>query len=1538
MSTPKIANEAQQLAYEDWAPEQLIKGYPSFNDCIVQKVFTNDGSEQGVRGYALRNRAGDEFIIWRGSDPPTSDLPDWKSNLSGVGYSQWEDVQDDVMKYLGERAESARSITFVGHSLGGAISQYNVYDFIEKYPGMGGKVSLFTFDAPGGQLALQDEKGSDYNPSLLSGIKGTHFWHPDDLVPRIGGAHLGPETKRVPDPNPNHDGIGGAHTGTKHTETSLSEAKSAKPDYYQNFDAQRDGDTSSIELLNASGKLVSGGRPTLEEALRFRSAVQNFKDTFNHPDDARFLKDLALGVEAEAKNLIGDKPSDVKAALEGAARDAINKVSGIVEKVAQTSAEAAGAIIKNTAQGLAAAGAGGKALLGYFADSLDKGLAVLGATASNFSEAIRAQLIRLIDPIVLDLDGNGIELTGRLDRSIYFDMDGDGIKERTGWVSPKDGLLAIDENNNGRIDNINELIGDLGRSGFTELSAYDLNKDKLINASDAVFAKLRVWVDANSNAITDAGELKNLPSLNIKSIDLNYTLVDFTAEGNKIHEKSEFQYTNGVTGLAADIWFDVDNVATNSAVSLTGNLTIDGLPDIRGRGDVGSLRSAMSKDGALTTLVSGFVTKTAGNLGNARSEVEQILYRWAGVQSVNPASRGIFFDGRKLAALEAFTGTDFLVEGVTNPTQQAVSNLTAAWNGLVDGVMARLLMGGPVGKALTETIAYLPEIDRLLTTKKPAEMLAGLKAAAPAGDSLAVAGYWAAVLPLARETYRDVGGNPASPELNGAITAALADTGLAPFADLLRGGIVSQDTTSDVLRKQGIFRLTSGNDSLWLGDGRRAVYAGDGHDIVALAEHQRETQLLGGGAGNDQLYTGSANDWLDGGTGVDTVAGGEGNDTYVVDHAGDVVVEEAGEGEDHVRSSIAYNLGAHLEHLTLLGSAPRGTGNDGANHLIGNSAANRLEGLAGNDTLDGGAGNDTMLGGVGRDYYRVDSIGDVVIETGSDEDTVESTLNYLLGARLENLRLTGTTALSATGNELNNKLYGNSLANVLDGGAGRDEMYGGAGNDTYVVDQANDHVGEDNNAGVDLVRSSSGYDLLDNVEDLILTGLENVRGKGNALANRITGNTGHNTIDGGAGADTMTGGAGDDYYSVENVGDAVSESVNAGIDQVMTSLAAYTLGVNVERLRLYIGNWEDSAQRNGTGNVLHNEIVGNAGNNRLLGLDGNDTLHGSGGADSLYGGDGDDSLDGGAGVDRMEGGAGNDTYVVDQVTDVLVETAGAGTDTVESSVSWMLGANFENLTLTNGSGWSVPAIDGQGNASNNRLVGNSANNALDGGLGVDTMMGGRGNDTYTVDNGGDVVFELYNVGIDEVRSSIGYTLGAFVENLTLTGSSNVNATGNVLGNVIKGNAAANRLTGMVGNDSLSGESGHDTLTGCADLAGGGRSEKDTLTGGLGKDVFALGSAAGVFYDDGIAASNGREDYALITDFTVGEDSLRLRGAAKDYFLGASGEFWNEPGRGLYRDTNTNSSLDGSDELIAIVRSGNSTELTAANTIKTATFV
>jgi Ca2+-binding RTX toxin-like protein len=416
----------------------------------------------------------------------------------------------------------------------------------------------------------------------------------------------------------------------------------------------------------------------------------------------------------------------------------------------------------------------------------------------------------------------------------------------------------------------------------------------------------------------------------------------------------------------------------------------------------------------------------------------------------------------------------------------------------------------------------------------------------------------------------------------------------------------------------------------------------------------------------------------------------------------------------------------------------------------------------------------------------VDAAGDVVVEDANEgTDTVQSSISYILGSDVENLTLTGTADIDATGNAANNVLTGNAGNNLLDGGAGDDTMIGGAGDDTYVVDAAGDVVTEGTNAGTDTVLSSISYTLGSNVENLTLTGSDDINATGNTLANTLTGNSGANVLSGGTGDDTMIGGAGDDTYVVNAAGDTVVEAFNEDTDTVQSSVS-YTLSANVENLTL-----TGTSGINATGNELDNILTGNTGSN---------------------------ILSGGAGNDTMIGGVGNDTYVVDAVGDVVTELSGQGTDTVQSSISYVLGANLENLTLT-----GTDNIDATGNAANNTLTGNAGNNVLDGGAGSDTMAGGAGDDTYVVDSVSDTVTEGTNAGIDTVMSALSYTLGSNVENLTLTGTGDLNATGNTLDNTLVGNSGNNTLSGGTGNDAMSGGAGDDIYI--VDAAG------DTVTEG-----------------------------------------------------------------------------------------------------------
>jgi Ca2+-binding RTX toxin-like protein len=649
-----------------------------------------------------------------------------------------------------------------------------------------------------------------------------------------------------------------------------------------------------------------------------------------------------------------------------------------------------------------------------------------------------------------------------------------------------------------------------------------------------------------------------------------------------------------------------------------------------------------------------------------------------------------------------------------------------------------------------------------------------------------------------------------------------------------------------------------------------------------------EVNILSGAAGNDTL---------DGGAGADALAGGTDNDTYVVDNSGDVVTEAQAAGTDTVQSSVTHTLAANVEHLILIGAAAiNGIGNSLANHITGNSAANLLNGSSGADTLIGGAGNDT---------YVIDSSSDVVTEVlAAGTDTVQSSVTHTLAANLENLTLTGTTAINGTGNSLANILTGNTATNILNGGLGADTLTGGLGNDTYVVDSTGDLITELAGAGNDTIQSATTYSLLDtdgagsnggNVEHLALTGTAAINGTGNSLANSLTGNSGANTLAGGDGNDTLNGGTGNDVLSGGNGTDTASFAGNlVGVQVSLTFTTSQDTGAGIDTL---------SAIENLTGSSYDDTLIGNSLAN---------------------------VIDGGAGLDLLMGGLGNDTYIVDSLGDVVSEEANEGTDTVQAKVSYKLGDNVENIVLL-GTGNLSALGNGlantlTGNAGSNllngssgsdtvsysnasgtvtaslatntatgygsdtfigienltggnygdTLTGNSLANVLDGGAGNDTMTGGDGSDTYYLRDTGDVVSETNATassgGTDTVYSYLAtHTLGSNVENGRILSTGAANLTGNSLANVLYAGAGNNTLDGGTGTDAVSyayglagttgvtvslavsgaqttGGSGSDTLVAIENLTGSayadnltGNALANTLNGGAGNDVLTGGA-------------------------------------------------------------------------------------------------
>ena len=517
-----------------------------------------------------------------------------------------------------------------------------------------------------------------------------------------------------------------------------------------------------------------------------------------------------------------------------------------------------------------------------------------------------------------------------------------------------------------------------------------------------------------------------------------------------------------------------------------------------------------------------------------------------------------------------------------------------------------------------------------------------------------------------------------------------------------------------------------------------------------------------------------------------------------------ILVHDQSGGVDGTAIPEVVNAGLIAARIAIdVQFAPFGFHLDNSGHIYGLvNLGGEVDTATNTGTIDG----DINLGAANDTYDGHSGVQNGIIHAGDGNDSVTG----------------GKLVDTLYGDLGHDTLIGNAGNDFLEGGYGDDVMDGGLGVDIASYDEAN-YFGVNVNLGITVAQNTvgAGWDTLTGIENLIGSNLDDQL-TGNSTANSLYGLDGNDLLDGGAGADKLYGGLGNDTFVVDDINDIISEYSGEGTDLAQASVT-YTLRSGIENLTL-----TGVAAIDGTGNAVANFIRGNGAANTLDGGNGNDTLYGNAGNDTLIGGSGNDLLQGNTGNDNMAGGIGNDIYYVDALGDVVTENAGEGTDVVRSSITYTLGADVEDLTLLG------TAANATGNGLNNNIHGSDIANLIDGGAGSDQMYGLDGDDTYVVDDGGDRVFETVTGGADTVLASITFKLGSGVENVTLTGASSIDATGNSLANVLIGNAGSNELVGQTGNDALTGNDGNDILNG-----GEGA---DAMTGGTGNDTYYVDNA------------------------------------------------------------------------------------------------
>ncbi|TXH98756.1 MAG: hypothetical protein E6Q73_11540 [Pseudorhodobacter sp.] len=563
--------------------------------------------------------------------------------------------------------------------------------------------------------------------------------------------------------------------------------------------------------------------------------------------------------------------------------------------------------------------------------------------------------------------------------------------------------------------------------------------------------------------------------------------------------------------------------------------------------------------------------------------------------------------------------------------------------------------------------------------------------------------------------------------------------------------------------------------------------------------------LIFGNDGDDTIFGSEGNDTLDGGTGDDSLIGGLGDDVFMLtDSLAGHDTFLGGSGQDELRLEsggpialqwLVVGTGAGIEALNLNGVGLAGTaagdlfdlsgilgysadnaidlgqgddtfrGTQGGDQVSGSAGNDSLSGNGGNDWISGGAGNDTLSGGTGDDSLAL----------GSDQPGLDS---FSGGTGLDRLRIDQALTLLP-------RLILNATASVeiLDSAAA--VLLTGGGNDYWDLTGVTSYataveidlgIGADSllgSAAADVIQGGDGRDSLSGnaADDVLAGGNDNDTLLGGAGDDSLRGDAGDDSLNGGDGSDLLRGGLGNDTYLI-GLGDSVVEASLGGTDTVqLQGVVSHHLAAQVEKLVA-----SGAAAASLWGNGLDNVIQAGSGNDRLDGM---------------------------AGADTMAGGAGDDIYTVDSRSDLVIDAAEAGRDTVRTDLlSYTLAQRVESLTGVNLAGQALT-----GNALDNTLQGASGADTLAGGGGEDLLKGGAGNDLYLVNSAGDSIIESASGGIDRVETSVAsYSLGRNLEQLTGTRTQGQTLTGNLL---------ANRIVGASGEDEINGRSGNDLLTGGA---------------------------------------------------------------------------------------------------------------------------
>lgn len=1068
--------------------------------------------------------------------------------------------------------------------------------------------------------------------------------------------------------------------------------------------------------------------------------------------------------------------------------------------------------------------AGGLSLAVGLAGAL-AGSHYLSEFLGDFSDFFRQEWLGQLDrvdyifnapasPLVLDLDGDGVETLNIDSKPIYFDHNNDGFKERTGWADADDGILVRDLNGNGQIDHGGELFGnrttildEFANNGFDALRALDSNNDWQFNSADAAWNTVKVWKDSNSNAKLDSGELITLAQAKVASIDLSYinyySSPDANRDLNQHLQKSVYTDTSGNVRDVHDVWFASNKRDTQYGQNVTVTADIQKLFNIQGSGKLTDLHTAMALDtsGSLKNFVSSLQTKLQGvySIKELFADTHSLFLKWANVENMSPRMQRHQADGREVLALEKLLNTtlaEILANGLDPYGNMVIgsapiSHAVKMAQGLFTAEILKQTVFQPIFSAIDLVFDSQSQAIKL-NTQQATALLKQLVSNKPLIDQITTFSFF--------KLAASFSGEKTTAEIFSSIGLNLAgDSGLRDAWN--------QSHAVD-------FRFLGVEDD----------YFGP----VNASRIANQPALISGGEGHDEIYGFENNDVLDGGAGNDYLSGELGDDLLIGGKGNDNVISTGGS------ATIFYSKGDGRDAVGVI----KHDAADNDKLKFSDIASTEVQLVrVSDDLLVTFKFNANDFISVKQHFMSYDGI-----------DRSLSLIEFADGIIWNAATIKSKVLASSAGND---SLIGFGSADTLRGGNGSDLLNGKDGNDILYGD-----------AGKDILHGEFGSDRLygGDQDDQLLGGYDNDLLYGQSGNDLLEGDFGNDLLEGGLGDDVLYGGAGSDTYQYRKGEgrDTIRANQHDGNDtETLKLVNALTSEVkffkeNSDLLVVINSNPNDPIRVeqhfnfHGSGQHLLDKIQFSDGVvwsanifnpkavdyttqiRSIYGTSGNETLQSTGGDDLLAGGLGHDTYiyRKGQGKDKIDTNAWDWSYVAQTETLGLADTASTDVvlrrDTYDLLITIKSSPNDEirvinhfdasnnnftaidSIVFSDGISWNLATIANKvllSSIADDEIWGYLNNETIRGGDGDDYISGNEGNDLLYGDNGVDLL--AGDAGTDKLFGGNG-------NDRLFGGSGNDHIKGELGNDEVHGDDGDDVLEGNLGDDFMSGGAGNNT--------------------------------------------------------------------------------------------------------------------------------